>query len=41
MTVADLYRRGTGRAVVILGLVGFVLVVYVVVVLSATFVRRK
>ena len=34
MTAADLHRRGTGRAAVVLGLVGFVLVVYVVVVLG-------
>jgi signal transduction histidine kinase len=34
MRVADLYRRGTGRAVVVVGLVFFVLAVYVVVVLG-------
>jgi signal transduction histidine kinase len=34
MTVTDPYRRGAGRVVVVLGLVGFVLVVYVVVVLG-------
>jgi signal transduction histidine kinase len=34
MRVADLYRRGTGRAVVVVGLVLFVLAVYVVVVLG-------
>ena len=34
MRPADLYRRGTGRAIVILGLVAFVLGVYVLVVLG-------
>ena len=34
MRPADLYRRGTGRAIVILGLVTFVLGVYVLVVLG-------
>ncbi len=34
MRPADLYQRGTGRAIVILGLVTFVLGVYVVVVLG-------
>ncbi len=34
MSVADLYRRGTGRAVVVVGLVLFVLAVYVLVVLG-------